>query len=152
MAEVQPFMNVKKLTLSNILAVHESAHNKLAIHQLLMEYYDALDGTDATSPKCRDIVKRVSLLDTSTTAYPMAIRHSIIDLRNLKGGDSLPATMWTLYDKKGIKTECDDRILEVKHNTDIWAIITFKMPVDQKTACEILGQQFSLNVCNYFGI
>ena len=130
----------KEFTLENILAIHDGCHNKTAIHRILMEYYDSLQGGDATSPEVREIIERAMQLDTSTAVYSMAIEHSIMNLRELRGGIRLPATIWNMFDKNGItlKATDDSRISEVEKLGPKYCTVTFKVPVDWNTAVDIL--------------
>ena len=131
---------VLELTLDNILAIYNDAHNKATIHRVLIEYHDSLCGGDATSPEVRQVVKRALEMDTSTTDCRISIEDSIMNLRRLRGGINLPATMWNIFDKNGVQVKAtdDSRIYEVKNFTKEYGVITFKFPVDWTTAVDIL--------------
>ena len=145
MAEAQGSSMVdEEQTLAKVLALHDGSQNSTDIRELLTEYYNALDGGDATSPMVNAIVERALRWDESTLVFPLALQHSIIDLRNLRGGCDLPATKWNIYSQNGInvKPEDDDRILAVQKYTHVMGMVTFHQPVDRKTVQDILRKQY----------
>ena len=133
-----------------IPAIHDASQNPTAIYELLNEYYQALDGEDATSPEVNAIVERARRWDKSTLVYPMALMHSIIALRWLRKDGNLPATKWEIHSQNGIhlKPEDDDMILDVQKctNSYYWGVVTFSQPVDRKTAQDILRERYCVCV------
>ena len=131
-------------TLAKILAIHDDSQNSAEIRELLTEYYNVLDEGDATSPKANAIADRALHWDESTLVFPLALHHSIIELRYLRGGFDLPATKWNIWCQDGInvKPDDDERILAVEKCTHVMGTITFDQPFDRKTVQNILRNRF----------